>query len=75
MLKFKDFENVAEDLPYENSDEMVLIEGATERLNAWLCENDNVEVLNVESIYSQSDSMVGSSGTKFKLLRIWYKND
>lgn len=69
-MQFKDFVGYPYDT--EMPEEDAKLDDATKVLNDWLSENKEIHVVNVESIYSNQGSMMGSTEPKFKNLRVWY---
>ncbi|EJG1067252.1 hypothetical protein C4G47_RS23430 [Vibrio parahaemolyticus O1] len=71
MINFKDITGYPCDSG--KSEEISKLEDATQVLNDWLRKNPETQIVNVESIYSQSGAMMGSTDSKFSKLRVWYK--
>ncbi|MFW1011701.1 hypothetical protein ACEV93_18555 [Vibrio parahaemolyticus] len=71
MINFKDIKGY----PSNNdiSKELAKLEDATKVLNDWLRENPEIQIVNIESIYSQAGAMMGSTESEFRKLRVWYK--
>ncbi|MDS1925677.1 hypothetical protein [Vibrio parahaemolyticus] len=71
MINFKDIKGYPSD--NDKSEELARLEDATKVLNDWLTKNPEIQIVNIESIYSQSGAMMGSTDSKFSKLRVWYK--
>ncbi|HCE2641708.1 TPA: hypothetical protein NKW13_004373 [Vibrio parahaemolyticus] len=71
MINFKDIKGYPCD--NDKSEELAKLEDATKVLNDWLIKNPEIQIVNIESIYSHTGAMMGSTDSKFSKLRVWYK--
>ncbi|EJE4644433.1 hypothetical protein BKG02_004786 [Vibrio parahaemolyticus] len=70
MINFKDIKGYPSN--NDKSKELAKLEDATKVLNDWLIKNPEIQIVNIESIYSQTGAMMGSTESEFSKLRVWY---
>ncbi|MCG6438464.1 hypothetical protein [Vibrio parahaemolyticus] len=71
MINFEDI--IGYPCDNDKTKEVAKLEDATKVLNDWLRENPEIQIVNIESIYSQTGAMMGSTESEFRKLRVWYK--
>ncbi|MUK91902.1 hypothetical protein GNP80_05560 [Aliivibrio fischeri] len=69
---FKDFKNNNCEESSQTWQQNKVVTEATTKLNEWLENTTTITVINIETIFTSSGSMMGSSSSKFECIRCWF---